>query len=79
MEAGWGLIGAMQGQGLAEEAMRAAIGWADQHGTRPRFTCMIDPDHAASLHLAGKLGFTEFARSTYNKQPVVLLERQRQG
>lgn len=75
MEAGWGLVTAMQGRGLAEEAMRAALAWADRHGPRPRVTCMIDPDHAASLHVAGKLGFVAFASAAYHGRPVVLLER----
>jgi RimJ/RimL family protein N-acetyltransferase len=77
MEAGWGLVSAMHGQGLAEEAMQAAIAWACDHGTGPRLTCLIDVDHAASLHVAGKLGFREFARTTYNGKPVRLLERSR--
>lgn len=38
-------------------------------------TCMIEPDHAASLHVAGKLGFTRFAHGLYGGRPVVLLER----
>lgn len=77
MEAGWALVGAAQGKGLAEEAMRAALDWGDTHGTGERFTCMIQPDHGASLHVARKLGFAEFTRSSYNGQPVVLLERAR--
>jgi len=77
MEAGWALIGAAQGKGLAEEAVRAALGWADIHGRGERFTCMIHPDHAASLHVARKLGFAEFTRGSYNGHPMVLLERPR--
>ena len=77
MEAGWGLVADAQGRGLAEEAMRGAIGWADSQGTGARMTCMIETGHAASLHVAGKLGFAEFARSTYNGKPMVLLERSR--
>lgn len=77
MEAGWALSTAMQGRGLAEEAMRAALSWAEQHGRGSRITCIIHPDHAASLHVAGKLGFTEFGRSTYHGSPIVLLERPR--
>ena len=79
MEAGWALVGAAQGKGLAEEAMRAALDWGDAHGMGARFTCMIQPDHSASLHVAGKLGFAEFTRGSYNGQPVVLLERPRRA
>ena len=77
MEAGWGLIGAMQGRGLAEEAAGAALAWADRHGSGLRMTCIIHPDNAASLRIAGKLGFAEFARSVYNDRPVVMLDRPR--
>lgn len=77
METGWGLTAPMQGQGLAEEAVRAAIGWAAGHGKGERLTAIIDPDHGASLRVADKLGFVEFARSEYGGHPVVLLERRR--
>ena len=75
MEAGWVLSGTMQGKGLAEEAMRAALDWAAAHRPGSRITCMIDPGHAASLHVAGKLGFVPFDHSVYNGKAVVLLER----
>lgn len=77
MEAGWGLVTTSQGQGLAEEAMSAALAWGDRHGTGARMTCMIHPEHAASLHVARKLGFAEFARSTYHESPMVLMGRPR--
>jgi len=79
MEVGWVVTAAMQGQGLAEEAMRAALGWAGAHGVGTRLTCMIGPGNVASLRLAGKLGFAEFAHTTYNGASVVLLERPRQS
>jgi len=79
MEAGWALTGSMQGRGLAEEAMRAALAWAATHGVGTRITCIIQEDHAASRHVAGKLGFVEFARSPYGGGSVVLLERAREG
>lgn len=94
MEAGWVLTGAMHGKGLAEEAMRAALGWADSEqaagridparidSTRidpRRITCIIQRDHAASLHVAGKLGFSAYAWADYNDRPMVLLERQRES
>jgi RimJ/RimL family protein N-acetyltransferase len=77
MECGWGLTAPMQGRGLAEQAMRAAIGWAGEHATAGRLTAIIDPGNGASLHVAEKLGFAEFARSTYGGHPIVLLERPR--
>lgn len=78
MEAGWVLAGAAQGRGLAEEAMRAALAWADRHRAAARVACIIDPENAASLHVAGKLGFLEITRSVYNHHAVVVMERRRQ-
>ncbi len=75
MEAGWALSTASQGKGMAEEAMRAALAWADAVHAARRVTCIIRPDHAASLHIASKLGFVEYARANYNGDAIVLLER----
>ncbi len=77
MEAGWVLSTAAHGRGLAEEAMRAALAWAAEHGSGTRITCIIRPEHAASLHVAGKLGFSEVARSVYAGGPMILLDRPR--
>ncbi|MCB4770354.1 GNAT family N-acetyltransferase [Ancylobacter sp. Lp-2] len=77
MEAGWALVGAAQGRGLAQEAMTAALDWAARHGSGDRITCMIHPDHAASLNVAGKLGFSTFGKGVYQGHPMTLLERPR--
>jgi len=77
METGWGLVPEFHGRGLADEAVRAALGWAAESGRGDRLTCLIHPDNAPSLRLANKLGFTEFARTTYLGAPSVLLQRPR--
>jgi RimJ/RimL family protein N-acetyltransferase len=77
MEAGWVLAQAWQGQGLAEEAMRAALGWADRERPALRVTCIIRPDHAASLRVAAKLGFAPLAESSFGGGPMRVLERRR--
>lgn len=77
MEAGWALVGPMQGKGLAEEAMRAALGWAALHGKGDRLTAIVNPDNTASLRVADKLGFRRFAEGAYNGKTAVLLERPR--
>ncbi len=79
LEAGWVLATAMHGRGLAEEAMRAALAWADVRHPAARITCMIQTDHAASLHVAGKLGFAAFADTAYHGVDMVLLERRVAG
>jgi len=77
LEAGWALVPAMHGRGLAEEAMRAAIAWADRAHPGPRMTCIIQVGHAASLRVAAKLGFTPYVETTYHGDVVTLLERPR--
>lgn len=77
MEAGWGLAAPMQGQGLAEEAMRAALGWAAEHGRGEVLTAIIDPGNGASRRVAAKLGFAEREEAIYNGQPITIFERPR--
>ena len=77
MEAGWGFVSAVHGRGLAEEAMRAAIAWADCAHPGPPMTCIIQVGHAASLRVAAKLGFTPYAETAYHGDPVTMLERPR--
>jgi RimJ/RimL family protein N-acetyltransferase len=75
LEAGWVLSTAAHGKGIAEEATRAVLAWAEQDHASKRVTCIIRPNHFASLRIAAKLGFTEFARTDYNGSPIVVFER----
>jgi RimJ/RimL family protein N-acetyltransferase len=77
MEAGWGVRTAYQRKGLAFEAVTAILDWADAAHPGQRITCLIDAKHAVSQQLALRLGFEEFARTTYVGKPVVLFERRR--
>lgn len=79
MEAGWILAEEAQGKGLAEEAMQAALAWADAHGTGDRIACIIRPDHAGSLRVAEKLGFVRVGTGRYDGSPMAMLERPRPG
>jgi RimJ/RimL family protein N-acetyltransferase len=57
-EAGWILSESHFGQGVAREAMDAALAWFDrEHGPRG-VVAMISPDNAPSIRLAEKLGFS---------------------
>lgn len=76
-EAGWIVAVEQWGQGIAEEAMRAALGWFDAvHGER-RIACMIEQGNTASHRLAGKLGFVRYEEQTLAEDgaQVVLYER----
>jgi len=74
-EAGWALGPAAHGKGYATEAMRAALAWGDRRFGGARTVCMIDPGNAASLGVARKLGYAEYARTGYKGGPILLLER----
>lgn len=75
-ETGWALAASAHGKGYATEAMRAVVGWADSQLRTLRTVCMINPDNAASIAVAAKLGYAEYARADYKGSPVVLYERQ---
>jgi RimJ/RimL family protein N-acetyltransferase len=72
-EAGWVLARWSHGTGYATEVMTAILAWAAP--THPRTVCIIDPDNAASLRVAAKLGYREFGRDTYHGHPIVAFER----
>lgn len=76
-EAGWALATWAHGRGFATEAMRAVLAWGDAHLSAPRTVCMITPGNAASIRLAEKCGYREFARTTYKETDVTLFERPR--
>ena len=75
LEPGWCLLPEVHGRGYATEAMHAAVTWASATFPGRRMTCIMDPDNAPSRRVAGKLGFAEYARSTYHGAPLVLLEK----
>ncbi|WP_139923630.1 GNAT family N-acetyltransferase [Hymenobacter sp. DG01] len=77
LEAGWTLSPRVHGRGYATQAVGAALQWIEAQFPTARLTCIIDPDNAASLGVAHKFGFREFARTTYHAEPIVLLERPR--
>jgi len=72
-EAGWVLAPWSHGKGYATEAMTAVLAWADSR--YPRTACIINPENAASLRVAGKLGYRELGRATYHGDPVIAFER----
>lgn len=74
-ELGWGVAPRFQGQGLAAEAVRAAVDFCDAVLKAPRTVCMISPENAPSLTLAARLGYVEYVRTGYRGDDVILLER----
>jgi RimJ/RimL family protein N-acetyltransferase len=72
-EAGWAMLPQYHGRGVAHEALSAVLAWADT--STPRTVCMIAPENTPSLKLAAKLGYTEYAQTTYKDHPIILLAR----
>ncbi len=76
-EGAWVLSSAVHGRGVATEAVRAALEWIDRHYGGNTTTCIIDPENAASIRLAEKVGYREYARSQYKDSKVIQFRRQR--
>jgi RimJ/RimL family protein N-acetyltransferase len=74
-EIGWALAPWAHGKGFATEAVRAALRWSETHLESQRTVCLISPDNLASIRVAGKCGYKEFARTTYKDQPTIIFDR----
>jgi len=74
-EAGWVFAAAAQGKGYASEAMRAVLAWGEARFGDGRSVCLIAPGNAASLKLAGRLGYVEERRAVFRGEETVVLGR----
>lgn len=72
-EAGWIVHQDCWGQGLAREAMEAALAWFDARHGRQRIACMIEEGHDASVVLASKLGFLHYGQRDCDGTPPLHL------
>lgn len=73
-EAGWVFAKRHWGKGYATEALTATHDWLD-HQMPGRSVCIIEPDHAASIRVAQKLGYKDFASSDYKGTPMLIFDR----
>ena len=74
-EMGWILASRVHGKGYATEGLHAALAWGDRHFGRARSACLIHPENVASIRLAQKFGFREYARTIYKEHDVIMFER----
>ncbi len=74
-EIGWLLDVAVQGKGYASEAALAAVKWGDENFSGKRMSCIVDPDHVASIRIAKKCGFQKTGVTVYHDSNVVMLHR----
>jgi RimJ/RimL family protein N-acetyltransferase len=74
-EAGWVLTPSAHGKGYATEALKASIAWLEAQLGKVRTVCMISPENAASIRVAEKCGYREYARTEYHGNATILFER----
>jgi RimJ/RimL family protein N-acetyltransferase len=74
-EMGWIFAAETHGQGLALEACRAALDWAEAKLDPTPIWAIIAPENDPSLRLAAKLGFERVGDTTYHGDPTVVLRR----
>ena len=72
-EQGWALKPDMHGKGYAYEAVSTMFRWGEAHFGRHDFVCLISADNASSLRLAHKVGYREYACTTYRGDASILL------
>ena len=72
---GWIFATEAHGKGLAGEACRAVLDWAETNLDPTPIWAIIAPANEPSLRLAGKLGFERLHETLYHKDPTVVLRR----
>lgn len=78
-EAGWALAPEAHGKGLATEVVGRVVAFGDDALGAARTVCIIDPENVASLNVARKCGYREYARTEYHDHATILLERRLPG
>ncbi|MEW6055497.1 MAG: GNAT family N-acetyltransferase [Bdellovibrionota bacterium] len=74
-EIGWALVSQSHGKGYAVEALQAIVAWGDAYFKQTKTICIINPENAASIRLAKKLGYQELKRTSYAGEPTILFSR----
>lgn len=74
-EMGWSFAAAAHGKGYASEAVGAALAWGREYFGPARTVCVISTDNAASIRVAEKNGFRQFATATRYGLGRVVFER----
>lgn len=75
-EIGWALTPSVHGKGYASEAASSAVAWGDKNFKAERMSCIIDPEHAASIRIAEKCGFKKTGVTTYHGDEIHLFHRE---
>ena len=74
-EMGWIFDRSVHGQGIALEACRAALDWAERAFGPVDIPAIISTDNQPSMKLAGKLGFVREPDGVYKGEPIAIFRR----
>ena len=74
-ETAWIFSASVQGKGMAFEAASAAHAWFEERTGKRETVAIINPENAASLRLAAKLGYEPFGSAIYKDHDVTMLRR----
>lgn len=75
-EMGWALAACAHGMGYATEAVMATLAWGREFFGPVRTVCVISTDNHASLRLAAKCGFRQFATASRYGLGRLVFERE---
>lgn len=74
-EMGWIFATEVHGQGIASEACRAVLDWAEQSLDPTPVWAIIAPSNEPSFRLAERLGFERVGETLYADEPTAVLKR----
>jgi RimJ/RimL family protein N-acetyltransferase len=74
-EMGWIFHTNFHGQGIASEACRAVLDWAEASLDPTPIWIIIAPGNEPSFRLAQRLGFERLDDTIYNEEPTAVLKR----
>ena len=74
-EAGWSFASRFHGNGYATEGVRAALAWGDEHFGETPTVCIVHQGNAASVRVAEKCGYREYARTIYKQHAAIIFIR----
>jgi len=74
-EMGWIFDRSVHGRGIAFEACKAALDWADQELAPRSYPAIIDVENGASMKLAERLGFVRQPDAIYRDVPIAFFRR----
>ena len=78
-EAAWMVAPDLHGQGLAGEAVTAALAWADANIDAPESWCMINASNTISQKVAARAGYRPAETADYKGHPMLTFLRPRGG